>query len=130
MSLSWPFLQAAATLLAQVCPRTAQSFVLRRWTPESLEGTGLAQVEQPELPFLPHPTSWKAAPQECSNHTLQTNKIFYFVYCKDSPLLAASVSPTPEPLPFSSLLSLGKEEDLKEFGTPAPPRPAQGRPAT
>lgn len=84
----------------------------------------------PELPFLPHPMSWKTAPRERSNHTLQTNKVFYFVYFNDSSLPAASVSPTPAPLPFGSLLSLGKEEDLKEFVRPAPPRPARGRPAT
>lgn len=85
-----------------MCPRPALTFVLQR-TPESQEGAGLAQVKQPELASAPHtPCLGKAVPQGHSYHTLQTNKVFYFVYFNDSALQAASSPPPLKPPPWLS----------------------------
>lgn len=83
--------------------------------------------------FLPTPVSWTSCPPGDRLATLQTNKVFYFVYCYDSLVQAASVSPTlsprhlgagpQSPLPRENpldLLGLGKE-DPEELGIPAPP---------
>ncbi|XP_028339679.1 solute carrier family 25 member 34 isoform X6 [Physeter macrocephalus] len=70
---------------------------------ESLKGQ-----EWPErsssLNYLPchTPRLQRAAPQGQPYCTLQTNKVFYFVYFNDSPLLAASVSRPLNPHPWPS----------------------------
>lgn len=64
--------------------------------------------------------------------TTHSKPIKFSILFTPTPLCRQPRSPPPLNLcPLAlSLLCLGKEEDLKEFGRPAPPRPAQGRPAT
>ena len=62
----------------------------------------------------------RAAPQGQPYCTLQTNKVFYFVYFNDSPLLAASVSRPLNPHPWLSLGLRKEEPKERERASPAP----------
>ena len=69
------------------------------------------------------PCLQRAAPQAQPNCTLQTNKVFYFVYFNGSALVAASVSGLQNPNPRLALLS-GKGGP-KRTGAAPPLRPSE-----